>query len=474
MQPFLGPDVLLDTPAARRLYHEHAALQPIIDYHTHLNPRWLAEDHRFSNLWELWLAEDHYKWRALRANGVAERLITGDATPREKFQAWAETVPRCLRSPLYHWTHLELKKPFGIDRLLDGRSAEAIWSGANARLGEAGFSARGLLANAGYEAVCTTDDPADPLVEHQACATAQATGALPFRVLPTWRPDRALGIDDPVSWNAWRERLGAAAGLTIETLDDLREALRHRHGFFHQVGCRLSDHGLETVYADDWSEHEIQATFTTVRRGAVPDPQAISRFRSCLLYEGAVLDHAAGWVQQFHLGPIRNLNTRLAKRLGADAGCDAIGDASHAKPLARFLDRLDRTDQLAKTILYNIHTKDAEVLACLANTFQDGRTPGKIQYGSAWWFHDQLDGMSQQLDVLSNLGLLSRFVGMLTDSRSFTSFSRHEWFRRLLCAKLGQDMERGLMPDDLGLVGGMVEDLCYRNAREYFGLVENR
>jgi glucuronate isomerase len=371
-------------------------------------------------------------------------------------------VPRCVRNPLYQWTHLELSRQLGIGERLDGASAERIWRAANARLADPAFSARGLLHRANYRVVCTTDDPADDLADHARCAGA------PFRVLPTWRPDRAWGVDDPASWNAWLDRLGAAAGMAITTMDDLRAALAKRQAFFHARGCRLSDHGIETVYAESWTEADIAATFRAARAGIAADPAAYARFASCLLHEGAIADHALGWVQQFHIGPIRNLNTRLRERLGADAGCDAIGDASYARPLARFLDRLDRTDQLGKTILYNINSKDDEVLACLANTFQDGRTPGKIQFGSAWWFHDQLSGMERQLDVLSNLGLLSRFVGMLTDSRSFLSSSRHEWFRRLLCRIIGRDVAMGLLPDDRTLLDGLVADICHRNAEAYF------
>ncbi len=468
--PLIHADFLLASKTARRLYHDYAADLPIIDYHCHLPPEDVARDRRFADLTDIWLGGDHYKWRAMRTNGIPERLITGDAAPREKFQAWAETVPKCLRNPLYHWTHLELNRPFGInDRLLDGRSAEAIWKQGNKLLAKDGFTARGIMTRMNVVTVCTTDDPVDSLEHHLALQREQAAGSgFTCRMRPTWRPDKGLAVEDPASFNAWTDRLAMVAGLPITDLDGYREALHRRHDFFHAAGCRLSDHGLETMWADEWSESEVQGIFARLRAGRRPTSEEAAKWRSCQLLEGAIMDHAAGWVQQFHLGAQRNNNARLFRALGADKGFDSIGDRSYAEPLGRFLDRLDGDDRLAKTILYNLHPKDNEMLATMIGNFQDGSVPGKMQFGSGWWFLDQLDGMDRQLDALSNLSLLSRFIGMLTDSRSFLSYTRHEYFRRLLCNKLGDEMERGLLPRDLPLLGGMVADICYRNAAGYF------
>jgi glucuronate isomerase len=402
----------------------------------------------------------------MRANGVPERCCTGDAPDRDKFQAWAETVPRCLRSPLYHWTHLELDRPFGInDCRLGPDTAQGIWERCNDLLATPEFSVRGLLRGMAVKVVCTTDDPADGLEHHIAIAQDES---FPVQVRPTWRPDRCLGVEDPPRFNAWLGRLVEVGGAEIRTLDELRESLRRRHEFFHRHGCRLSDHGLETMWAADYTEAQLRAIFLKVRSGTVPEAADQERWRSAMLYEGALMDHAAGWVQQFHLGPIRNLNARLFSAHGPDAGADSIGDAAYARPLARFLDRLDRERHLAKTILYNQHPKDNAVLATMAGNFQDGSVPGKIQFGAAWWFLDQRDGITDQLNILSAHGLLSRFVGMLTDSRSFLSFARHDYFRRILCQLLGDEIERGLLPNDLALVGGMVSDICYGNAVSYF------
>jgi glucuronate isomerase len=468
--PFIHANFLLDSKAARKLYHGYAANAPIVDYHCHLPPEDVAGDRRFRDMSDIWLGGDHYKWRAMRTNGIDERRITGDAPAREKFQAWAETVPKCLRNPLYHWTHLELNRPFGIhDRRLDGDSAENIWKRGNQLLASDGFSARGIMTRMNVAAVCTTDDPVDSLEHHLALAKEQAAGSsFTCQMRPTWRPDKVLTIDDPVGFNAWIDRLSAAADTDISDLASLRLALAKRHAFFHAAGCRLSDHGLETIYAEPYSEAQVRSAFATARSGGTPDPLAVARFRSCLLYEGALMDHAAGWVQQFHLGALRNNNQRLFQALGPDKGFDSIGDFSYGQPLSRFLDRLDGSNQLAKTILYNLHPKDNEMLATMIGNFQDGSVPGKLQFGSGWWFLDQLDGMNRQLDALSSLSLLSRFIGMLTDSRSFLSYTRHEYFRRLLCNKLGDEIERGLLPNDLDLVGNLVLDVSYRNAAGYF------
>ena len=464
---FIAPDFLLTTKTARTLYHDYAADLPIIDYHCHLPPAEVATDQRWNNLAQIWLAGDHYKWRALRSNGVPERYCTGDASDWEKFQKWAETVPQTLRNPLYHWTHLELKRPFGIsDRLLNPDTAKGIWDECNAKLARPEFSARGIMQQMKVLLVCTTDDPVDSLSHHQSVAKDKTFKA---QMLPTFRPDKALGVELPQQFNAWTDKLAAATGMQIRTYDDFLAALRQRHDFFHQCGCRLSDHGLETVYAADYTERGVAASFRTVRNGKPLTAEEILAFKSALLHEFGVMNAAKGWTMQLHLGVIRNNNSRIFEALGPDKGFDSIGDFFHARPLARFLDGLDRIGKLPKTILYNINPADNEVFATMLGNFQDGITPGKIQFGSGWWFLDQKDGMEKQMDALSNLGLLSRFVGMLTDSRSFLSYTRHEYFRRILCAKLGAEVEAGLLPNDLKLLGGMVADICYHNARRYFG-----
>ena len=469
--PFIHADFLLDGKAARTLYHDYAADLPIVDYHCHLPPDLIASNHRFANLSEIWLGGDHYKWRALRTNGIPERLITGDAPAREKFQAWAETVPKCLRNPLYHWTHLELNRPFGInDRVLDGDSAENVWKRCNKQLAGEGFTTQGIMTRMNVAVSCTTDDPIDSLEHHLAIAAQQKQKGNTFtcQVRPTWRPDRGMAVDDAHSFNAWVDQLATVSDTDIRDLASYRTALSKRHDFFHAAGCRLSDHGLDTVYADDYSEAQVVTIFAKVRGGNQLTVEESRRFKSCMLHEGAVMDHAAGWVQQFHIGALRNNNKRLFRTLGPDRGFDSIGDWNYAEPLSRFLDRLDSDDTLTKTILYNLNPKENEVLATMIGNFQDGSVPGKVQFGSGWWFLDQLDGMSRQLDAVSNLSLLSRFIGMLTDSRSFLSYTRHEYFRRLLCNKLGDEIERGLLPSDLKLIGGMVKDVGYRNAAGYF------
>ncbi len=467
MASFLDEDFLLDTPAAVDLYHGVAARQPILDYHCHLSPHQVADDHRFRSITEIWLEGDHYKWRAMRADGVPERLITGDAGDWEKFAAWARTVPHTLRNPLYHWTHLELRFPFDVrGKLLDGDSARQIFDHCNRRLAEDGFTAQGLLRQFEVRVICSTDDPIDDLEPHRRHAAHPGRAT---RLFPTWRPDRALALHDLPGWNAWVDALGAAAQAPVATLDELREALRRRHDAFHAAGCRASDHGLERIFVANYTEREVAGIFARARAGRAPSPDEIEKLRAALLHDLALLDHQRGWVQQFHLGALRDTSTRGLRALGPNTGYDAIGDFPQAAALAKFLDRLDAADRLPKTIVYNLNPADTEAFATVIGSFQDGREPGKMQLGSAWWFLDQLDGMRKQLDALSNLGLLSRFVGMLTDSRSFLSFSRHEYFRRLLCRMLGQDVAAGLIPDDRGLLGGLIADVCFRNARAYFG-----
>ena len=467
MTPFIHEDFLLETDVARDLYHRFVADLPIIDYHCHLPVTQIAGDHRFRSLTEIWLDGDHYKWRAMRANGVAERFCTGDATDQEKFEAWARTVPATLRNPLYHWTHLELKRPFGVTELLSERTARAIYDHCNELLQRPDFSTQGLLRQFRVAVVCTTDDPADSLEHHHALAQRADPDT---RVVPTWRPDAALAIDDPSSLNAWLDRLEGAAGVSIATLDQLFDALEQRHAAFHDAGCRASDHGLERIYADDWNDAEIATTFATLRSGKPVRIDEGWRYKAALLHRFALMDHARGWVQQYHLGALRNTNSRMRRILGADSGLDSVGDFDMARPLARFLDRLDGTNQLARTILYNMNARDNELFATMIGNFQDGSVPGKMQYGPAWWFLDQKDGMEAQIRALSNMALFSRFVGMVTDSRSFLSYSRHEYFRRLVCNLLGDDVRRGLLPDDRNLLAGLAQDVSFFNAREYLGL----
>jgi glucuronate isomerase len=465
MKPFLDDDFLLESDTAAALYHEVAAKQPIIDFHCHLPPEQIASDHRFENLTRIWLDGDHYKWRAMRADGVSENLITGDAPDWQKFEAWARTVPHTLRNPLYHWTHLELRFPFGVKELLGPRTARAIYEHCNALLASEGFSTQGLLRKYGVSVVCSTDDPTDDLSHHRKHAAN--TGAF-TRLLPTWRPDRVLAVERLEEWNAWIDRLSASADTWVRDYRSLLEALKKRHDLFHELGCRASDHGLERLYAADYSARDVELAFARARSGHALDAAQIDTLRSALLHDMALWHHERGWVQQFHLGALRNNNTRGLRRLGRDSGYDAIGDFPQADALVRFLDRLDQTNQLARTILYNLNPADNEVLASVLGSFQDGSTPGKLQLGSAWWFLDQLDGMRKQIDALSNLGLLARFVGMLTDSRSFLSYSRHEYFRRLLCNVLAEDVERGLVPNDRELLDELVKNVCHDNARDYF------
>lgn len=463
---FLSEDFLLDTPVARRLYHDIAAELPIIDYHNHLPPEDIATDRAFENLTRVWLAGDHYKWRAMRTDGVPERFITGDASDWEKFERWAATVPHTLRNPLYHWTHLELRNGFGVRERLDGSSARRVWDACNRKLASPGYTTRGLLRRARVEVVCTTDDPTDDLRWHRAYAADSSRGP---RLFPAFRPDAAMDVGEPAAWNAWMDKLSAVSGAPVRDWAGLLHALRSRCDFFHANGCRLSDHGLDRANGDDCEPERADALFRRARNGEALNGADADVFRSALLHELGCMYADRGWTQQFHLGPLRNVNTRRMAALGRDCGCDVIGDSEQARPLARMLDRWDRKGQLAKTILYNLNPRDNEVFAAMCGAFQDESVPGKIQYGSAWWFLDQRDGIERQIEALSSLGLLSRFVGMLTDSRSFLSFSRHEYFRRILCGMLGRDVARGLLPRDMELLGGLVRDVCHDNADRYFG-----
>ncbi len=465
MKPFLSDDFLLQTETARRLYHEHAAAQPIIDYHCHLPPDQIAQNRQFENITQIWLYGDHYKWRAMRANGMNERFITGAASDWEKFEKWAETVPYTVRNPLYHWTHLELRRYFGITELLNKDSARRIYDQCNALLQTPEYAVQGLLRKMNVRVVCTTDDPADSLEYHQQIAGQD----LSTLVLPTFRADKAM-TPEAADYRAYLDRLGAAAGVGIQTYTDLQAALRQRHDFFAAQGCRLSDHGLEQLYAADYTDEEIAAIFAQAQAGAILSDQDIIQFKSAMLIFLAELDWAKGWTQQFHLGALRNNNSRALRQLGPDTGWDSIGDFSQGRALSRFLDRLDNQDKLAKTILYNLNPADNDLIATMAGNFNDGSVAGKMQFGSGWWFLDQKDGMEKQLNALSNMGLLSQFVGMLTDSRSFLSFPRHEYFRRILCNLLGRDVEEGELPaEELPWLGQLVENISYGNANTYFG-----
>lgn len=466
MKSFMDKDFLLQTETAQELYHGHAETLPIIDYHCHLSPQMVAEDHRFRSITELWLGGDHYKWRAMRANGVDERYITGEASDWEKFEKWAETVPYTFRNPLYHWTHLELRTAFGITKLLNPQTAREIYEECNERLMQPGFTARGLMRHYRVETVCTTDDPVDSLEWHKA---ARESG-FEIKMLPAWRPDKAMAVENAAAFRAYVERLAEVADTPVACYADFLAVLQQRHDFFASQGCRLSDHGLNEFYAEDYTDGEIQVIFNKVYGGKELDAEERAKFRSAMLVEFARMDAEKGWTQQYHYGALRNANSRMMRRLGPDTGFDSIGDGSTAADLARLLDRLDSRGLLPKTILYNLNPAANEMVATMAGNFQDGSVPGKIQFGSGWWFNDQKQGMERQLEALSLLGLLSRFVGMLTDSRSFLSYPRHEYFRRTLCNLIGCDVENGELPaEEMPRIRQMVEDICYYNAKRYFG-----
>jgi glucuronate isomerase len=469
---FLDQDFLLDTGVARDLYHHFAAPLPIIDYHSHLLPCQMAADHRFRSITELWLDGDHYKWRAMRANGIDESLITGGAPDWERFAAWASTVPDTLRNALHHWTHMELRRPFGVEACLSPATARGIYDTCNARLQEPGFSMLGLLASFRVAAVCTTDDPADTLECHQTLAARLNPVT---RVYPTWRSDRILAVDDPSEFNAWIARLERVAGRAVGgRLSTLLAALEARQDAFHELGCRASDVGLEAIPAGTGSSAAAEAAFDRVRAGLALEPGPAQELKAVLLHHLALMHHARGWVQQFHLGAMRGASSRGRRGPGAAAGFDAIGDFEQGVPLARFLDRLDESDQLAKTIVYNSNPRDNALIAAIVGSFQDGRIPGKMQFGAAWWFLDHAPGMVAQLETLSTTGLLARFIGMVSDSRCVLSYSRHEYFRRLLCNLLGDEVRRGLLPDDRDLLGRLVQNVCFVNARDYFGFALGR
>ncbi|MDR3094669.1 MAG: glucuronate isomerase [Bacteroidales bacterium] len=467
MKNFMDDDFLLQSDTARDLYHNHAASMPVIDYHCHLDPAVVRYDSQFDNLGQLWLESDHYKWRAMRANGVQNRFCTGkETTDWEKFEKWAETIPYTMRNPLYHWTHLELRRAFGIHKILNPTTAKEIFDECNAKLQTPELSARGLLKKFKVQVVCTTDDPVDSLEHHLALRQE----GFEVKVLPTWRPDKALAVENPAAYRVYVEQLAAVSGVAIRKFNDLLEALQLRHDFFASVGCRLSDHGSEGFYAEDFTPSAVDAVFNKVLSGKELSQAEISIFKSALMLEGAKMDHASGWTQQFHYGVIRNNSTRLFKTAGADAGADSITDSTVGKDLAKFLDRLDADNRLAKTIIYNLNPRDNALIAAMMGNFQDGSVAGKMQFGAGWWFLDQRFGMEEQMNTLSAIGLLSRFVGMLTDSRSLLSYARHEYFRRILCNLLGRDVENGELPaSELPFIGQLVENVCYNNAKQFFG-----
>lgn len=464
MKDFLDKDFLLKTPTAKRLFHDYAADMPIIDYHCHLSPKDIAEDRIFNNITEIWLHGDHYKWRAMRTNGIHESYCTGDKTDLEKFEQWAATVPYTMRNPLYHWTHMELQRYFNVTEQLSPANAKAVYEHCSAMLQTKEFSVRNLLRKMKVKLVCTTDDPVDSLEYHKAM---QDEGA-DIKMVPAFRPDMAMNVGNTEMFLQYVRKVEAASGMQVHAFDDYLKALKSRHDFFAQMGCKVSDHGLEEIYADDYTVEEIVIIFERLLKGETLSLTCQRQFKSAMLVHFAEWDHEKGWVQQFHLGALRNNNTRMLNQLGPDTGWDSIGTFDQGKALSKFLNGLDTKDKLTKTILYNLNPADNEVLATMVGNFNDGSVAGKIQFGSGWWFLDQKDGIIKQLNALSNMGLLSRFVGMLTDSRSFLSFPRHEYFRRILCDLIGNEVEEGELPNDIEWLGKMVQDICYNNNVNYF------
>lgn len=464
--PFIHDDFLLQSDAASELYHKYAKDEPIYDYHCHLPPQDVAINRRFSNLYEIWLEGDHYKWRAMRANGVPEELCTGDADPFDKFMAWCKTVPHTLRNPLYHWSHLELKRYFGIDLLINEDTAKEIWDTTNELLKSEALSAHGILKDFNVKVIGTTDDPIDNLEHHKAIQSLD----LDTKVVPTFRPDKGLMVDAPEAFNTWTDRLSEVSGVSVNSFETFLEALKSRHDFFHEMGGRLTDHGLERCFHAETSLSTVNIIFSKARGGDAASIDEKEQFAFYVMREVGRWNAEKNWTMQLHLGAMRANNTRMFKQLGADTGFDSIGDLPQVAKLRSFFDSLELTGQLPKSVVYNLNWSDNYAIATMLGNFQDGITPGKMQFGSGWWFSDQKEAMEAQMNALSNLGLMSRFVGMLTDSRSFLSYPRHEYFRRVLCNLIGTDVENGELPRDMELVGGMVRNICFANAENYFGI----
>jgi glucuronate isomerase len=465
MKKFLDENFLLKSKTAQLLYHEYAKAMPVIDYHCHLSQAQVANDVQFANLTQAWLYGDHYKWRAMRANGVNESYCTGNMPDYEKFVKWAETVPYTLRNPLYHWTHLELQRHFDVYNVLNANTAKSIYETCSAKLQTPEYSVRNLLRKMNVSLVCTTDDPVDDLAFHHQLKNE----GFEIPILPAFRPDNAMNVDNTLAFNNYLSRLESASGISIGNFQTYLDALKSRHDFFASSGCTVSDHGLEEIYADDYIDNEIESIFNSIRSGKDLNEAERRKFKSAMLIQFAEWDWEKGWVQQFHLGALRNNNSRMLRQIGADTGGDSIGDFPQAKSMSKFLGRLDDNNKLAKTILYNLNPADNEVMATMIGNFNDGSVAGKVQWGSAWWFLDQKDGMIKQMNALSNMGLLSRFIGMLTDSRSFLSFPRHEYFRRILCNLFGEEIEDGEIPNDIVWVGKVIQDICFNNSKNYFG-----
>jgi glucuronate isomerase len=468
MKKFLDRNFLLESKTAEKLYHDHASKMPIIDYHCHLPPDEIASDRIFENITQIWLNGDHYKWRAMRAHGINEQYVTGNASDREKFEKWALTVPFTLRNPLYHWTHLELQRYFNIDALLDESTAGRIYDETREKLNSKEYSVRNLLRKMNVEVVCTTDDPVDLLEHHQKIRE----DGFEIKVLPAWRPDKAMAVENPETYNGYLDKLSEVSGTEIKDFKSLVDALNSRHDYFDARGCRLSDHGLESFYYSDYAEDDIRMIFDKIRSGQSLNPYEIMKFKTAMLVLFAEMDHDKNWTQQFHVGAIRNNNSKMFAKLGPDTGYDSIGDFEMGRAMSAFLNRIESDEKLTRTIVYNLNPRDNELIATMIYNFNDGDTPGKMQFGSGWWFLDQKNGMEKQMNALSNLGLLSHFVGMLTDSRSFLSYPRHEYFRRILCNLIGRDMEKGELPDLFDHISRMVENICYYNARNYFRFYE--
>jgi glucuronate isomerase len=464
MKKFLDENFLLKTKIAQRLYHEYAKDMPIIDYHCHLPPQQIAEDHRFENLTQIWLYGDHYKWRAMRTNGVNESYCTGNKSDWEKFKKWAETVPYTLRNPLYHWTHLELQRYFGVHDILNPDTAKKIYESCTGKLQKKNYSVRNLLRRMNVKLVCTTDDPVDSLEHHSKLKS----DGFEIPILPAFRPDNAMNVSDPPTFLKYVRQLEKVTNIAISSFDDFLYALQNRHDFFASMGCSVSDHGLEEIYADDFTGSEIDSIFNKVHGGKRLNEAEQRKFKSAMLVHFAEWDWEKGWVQQYHIGALRNNNSRMMQTLGPDTGWDSVGDFSQGRTLAKFLDKLDNNNKLAKTIIYNLNPADNELMATMVGNFNDGSSAGKIQWGAAWWFLDQKEGMTKQINALSNMSLLSRFIGMLTDSRSFLSYPRHEYFRRILCDLFGDEIENGEIPNDITWVGKIIQDICFNNNRNYF------